>query len=385
VLSLLLSDDRAYTDVLDWLYGNKMRKPRGTADLPALPNMEVMRRWPYYQEILAQPDAVQATVNSLSRRARSMAIPFEIGTVQELGDLVLTGMGASFYTLYPLYISLIEARLKPILMETSELLHHAESLLTPRTIIIVVSQSGRSAETCQLLDILPNGTRVIGVTNDSESTLAKRAQHLVLTRAGRETSVSSKTYVATLAALEFLQVILLGGETNPVRKRILFAAGAMADYLSKLESHIVELVEILRSVHQIYFTGRSLSLGSAHTAGLITKEAARFPAEGMSSAAFRHGPFEMVGPEVFVMIFSGRGGTVSLNHRLVLDIEKSGGMVASCGMEVNNGPFSLPTVERFCTPMLEILPCHLMILALGALRGYEAGRFQRITKVSDKL
>ena len=73
------------------------------------------------------------------------------------------------------------------------------------------------------------------------------------------------------------------------------------------------------------------SLAAVGTGALIVKESDHFHAEGMSSAAFRHGPFEMLSEDTFVVIFSGDEKTRDLNRRLLADIQQDGGRAEFIG------------------------------------------------------
>ena len=61
----------------------------------------------------------------------------------------------------------------------------------------------------------------------------------------------------------------------------------------------------------------------------------------MSSAAFRHGPFEMLSADTFVVVFSGDNKTRDLNHRLLTDIQQSGSHAEFIGESSSVEPFSL--------------------------------------------
>jgi glutamine---fructose-6-phosphate transaminase (isomerizing) len=115
---------------------------------------------------------------------------------------------------------------------------------------------------------------------------------------------------------------------------------------------------------------------------MLQKEAAHFHAEGMSSAALRHGPFEMLGPDSFVLVFEGNSDVHRLHDSLVRDVVQTGARAALCGASVADGPFALPATEPALRPMLELLPAQMMSLAVSYLRGREPGRFERITKVT---
>jgi glucosamine--fructose-6-phosphate aminotransferase (isomerizing) len=102
----------------------------------------------------------------------------------------------------------------------------------------------------------------------------------------------------------------------------------------------------------------------------------------MSSPAFRHGPFEMISDEVFVLVFEGDPATAALNEALVRDVRAAGGRAALVGKAGEMGVFRLPAVAERLRPILEMLPIQMVSLALAALAGREAGRFERATKVT---
>jgi glucosamine--fructose-6-phosphate aminotransferase (isomerizing) len=101
-------------------------------------------------------------------------------------------------------------------------------------------------------------------------------------------------------------------------------------YLSKLREHVEEAQACLQNTHHLILAGRGSSLASACTGGLIVKEAARFHAEGMSAAAFRHGPLEMVNRGLFLLVFEGAERTAGLNRKLVSDVVEIGDRPSSC-------------------------------------------------------
>jgi len=116
-----------------------------------------------------------------------------------LRRIVLTGMGSSYHVLHPLMYTLIHCGLPAQMIETSELIHYAPALIEPHTLVIAVSQSGRSVEIIQLLERAHNKAPLISVTNSPDSPLATQSEATVLTYAGEEYTVSCKTYLTALA------------------------------------------------------------------------------------------------------------------------------------------------------------------------------------------
>ena len=332
-------------------------------------------RGAYLRDLLEQPAAVEATIAALAVDERLRAI---IGRYRGTGyrRVVLTGMGSSLHALHPLAI-----RLGAMMVDASELVHAQAGLLDEDTLVVAVSQSGRSAEIVRLVEG-PGPRRpgaCIGVTNTADSPLAKGADAVVLTQAGEEATVSCKTYVAALAALAFLADALTNEETAIGLRE---AAPAMRTYLEAWEAHVAELGALAVGVRDVFVAGRGTSVAAAGTAGLILKESTRLHAEGMTSAALRHGPLEMAADHVFAIVYEGDAAVAALNAALVAALRSAGARAELCGPSATRAAMRLPAVAAVARPLLEILPAQMLSLALAAAQGVEAGVFVHATKVT---
>lgn len=331
---------------------------------------------PYLSDLLAQPAAVRATLAGL-KAAPGMPL-----RAHGFRLVVLTGMGASYHALIPLQRALLRAGVTAFAMETSELLPLCKALLREDVLLVAVSQSGRSAETVRLLEEARGRAFCVGVTNDPASPLGQRADTLVELQAGSETSVSCKTYVATLAALDWLGSVLLEDETRSGSEDWQAIAGWMESYLSEWRGHVAHIMDECRGAAAVAVVGRRDSLATAGTGALILKEAARLHAEGMSSAAFRHGPIEAVSPSHLTVIVEGSAAVSELHQRLAMDIRRAGGRAVLLSARSADPAYRLPAVAGAAAAAAEILPVQMMTLAFAALSGIEAGRFRHASKVT---
>ena len=317
-------------------------------------------------------------------------------------------MGSSFYALHPLHSLLTSYGFTTVLLETSELVYYFPRLFDDQTLIIAVSQSGRSAETVRLLDENARRAPIIGVTNTDDSPLALQADGVFLTHAGEEFSVSCKTYVTALLVLRELGSLLSGvqqvsfprkacpelvegRESTPralnhgfeqTRSELAQAAPALRSYLNSWRDHVVELAACLEGVRHLFLVGRGGSLAAVGTGALTIKESTHRHAEGMSSAAFRHGPFEMLSEETFALVFEGDEKTRALNIKLLEDIRRKGARAELIGKGAELSSLRVPEVPESTLPILEILPVQMVTLALAAQTGREAGRFTLGSKVT---
>ena len=333
----------------------------------------------YMNDLLDQPTALQATLDGLSQASPLTTILNQLksGKYQRV---ILTGMGSSYHGLYPLQLRLFTLPIGIIRLETAELIHYAPELIDPTNLIVAVSQSGQSAEVVQLLELAAKRVTLIGVTNTPESALAEQASLTILMRAGEEATVSCKTYISTLAALTWLGDQLLGEQTH-------FSALAgvphkIAEYWAGWQASVEILRQRLAGVQQLFLLGRGNSLAAACTGALIIKEAARFSAEGMNSAAFRHGPLELISPHTFALVYQGADVTSPLNAKLAQDILAAGGLAEPVGMAKGPPPFHLPICPLPALPILEILTAQMLSLALADIQGIEAGKFVHASKVT---
>ena len=333
----------------------------------------------YLHDLLFQPQAVADTVAALAPAPQLDAL--REGLIEgRYRRIVLTGMGGSCQILPPVHIRLVQAGFDAAIVETSELLYSTPRLLAPGTVAIVVSQSGASAETLRLLD--RGGAFIVGVTNTEGSPLAERADLAIYTRAGQEAAVSCKTSVTAMAALEWMGGRLCGANPMHTRADLDSLPPAMEAYLTHWQDHVRALAPMLAGIRSFFAVGRGRSLAAAGLGGMIQKEAAHLHGEGMGSAAFRHGPFEMLGPDIFVLVFEGDAAVSSMNRALFRDVQAAGARAALCGFGGGGGPFALPPVAESVRPILELLPTQMVSLALAGLAGREPGRFERITKVT---
>jgi glucosamine--fructose-6-phosphate aminotransferase (isomerizing) len=332
----------------------------------------------YLQDLLAQPQALNDTYESLERPAQLMNVAGRLGEFQRV---LLTGMGSSFHGLHPLNLQLTDHGIASTMVETSELVHYQTRALDPKTLVIAVSQSGESAEMVRLAQV-NQGATAIAVTNTPQSTLAKHAVATLVTRAGGEFSVSCKTYVTTLMMLQWLGDALCGQDMEQSRRKLQDAAGAVAGYLDNWKKHVRDVADRLSGIRDLFLVGRGSSLAAVGAGALVIKESDHFHAEGISSAAFRHGPLEMLSGEIFIGVFSGDEKTRKLNEALLRDVRQAGARAELIGEAAAPDSFRLAEHDPAIRPILEILPVQMITIALAALSGREAGKFDRATKIT---
>jgi glucosamine--fructose-6-phosphate aminotransferase (isomerizing) len=336
---------------------------------------------PYLSDVLDQPRSLEETHRLLESPPSLDALARRL--IEGRYDrVVLTGMGSSYHGLHPLHLRLVEMGVSAIMVESSELIYYQRRLLEEGTLLVLLSQSGRSAEIVRLLEETAGRLETIGITNTADSPLARDATAAVLTHAGEEATVSCKTHLAAQMAVAWLGALLTGRGVEETRDALAATISGTRDYLAAWRAHVEGLAALLDGARAVFYFGRGPSLATVGAAGLITKEATHVPSEGMSGGAFRHGPMEILDSTVFVLGFAGDARTRALSESLVADVRAAGGRAQLASEDATVPALRLPAVPDVARPVVELLPVEMITLALAALTGREAGTFRVGGKVT---
>jgi glucosamine--fructose-6-phosphate aminotransferase (isomerizing) len=275
-------------------------------------------------------------------------------------------------------------------VDTAELIHHARELITPRTLYWLFSQSGRSAEIVSALDfeLLPRPGALIATVNDLESPLAKAAKEFndlsafVPINAAVEKTVSTRTYINSLAASQLAALVLCGQEVTPALEAMLVTAEAMQAYLEGWVARVQRIGELLGFPKRLVLLGRGSSLAAAYTGALILGEAAKYSAVPFQAGEFRHGPLELATPDLSALVFAGPPETRDLNARLLKELRGYQSAAFWVGSDAQDWEIEIPEVPVIGMPLVEILPIQLLSIHLAQQIGVEPGHFFRSGKVT---
>lgn len=251
---------------------------------------------------------------------------------RDFDRIVLTGMGSSLLASIPTWRTLVRRGDAAWTVDTATLLS-CPQLVTDRTALLVTSQSGASGEIVELArritrrEMTPQIT--VGVTNLPDSPLGQAADDLVPLHSGAEATVSTKSFLNSLAAHHQITAAMtgasqIGDEIRGAGARLgeMMRSTTPADFASPVADW---------SNGRVVFIGWGDEVAIAKYAALITKEAAKIPAEGFVAGQFRHGPLELAGEDLTAVLFDlqGAGGTSA--HRLAADLAGTGAHVLVAG------------------------------------------------------
>ena len=243
--------------------------------------------------------------------------------------IVLTGMGSSHFAALPGWRRLADAGHPAWWVDSGQLLD-APGLITPGTLLVATSQSGASAEVVAMAErqgLIARAAAVIAVTNDPDSPLARRADGLIGLHSGAEATVSTKSYLNSLAAHDRITSAINGTPADDTGETV----KVIEEFSRPAVLHDLAAGFAATPDARLVYIGFGDHAASALYAGLITKEAAKVPAEGYIGGQFRHGPLELAGPGLTAVLFGGDGQARGSVRQLGADLLASGSTVLTVG------------------------------------------------------
>jgi len=358
----------------------------------------------YLAEILGQPGAMRRAAAALAAQEATLQ---GLVALRRREPIVLTGMGSSYDACLAAAAALGAAGVLASTVDTAELLHTRRPALSRAGLVVMVSQSGRSAEALRLAEALrqqrdePRPVLLV-VTNGADTPLARLGDLVLDTGAGHEVCPSTMTFAAALVALSAVVEVLGGAGSSEA----IATAGRMADVAAGVSSGLLaepdatglRLERWLDSRSTIFALGRGVGLAAAEMTALSLMEAAGVPAAAMPTAEFRHGPLEIAGPDLAVVLFALEPATQDLDADFAAELAAAGAGVLLLGPPAlrpatpSNGPLGsgavelvgVPDTSAILAPAVAIGPLQLLARQLAHARGRRPETFAHASKVTTR-
>ncbi|ABW27385.1 SIS domain-containing protein [Acaryochloris marina] len=342
----------------------------------------------YQSDVLEQPQVLHQLIHTYQHHT-----VWSLLSEYPQRSILLTGMGASYNALYPAWFYLNQQGKTALHLETSTLIHYLPTLLERPSLIVAASQSGESIELQKLVAQIEAQRHqssqppvLISVTNSPQNTLADHSDVALPTAAGPEVGIATKTYTSSMLVLHFI-ARALAGQLYPQDFEYGDEIASQAQtFLQKRQTDISKAFNVLKASTYISIIGRGPALATANNAALMLKEGVRIPAEGYSGGQFRHGPREMIAPQIGSIVLTSPDTTLGINQRLAADIVEYGGPVVCIGQPtIGTTHIPLPEIEDiFLHPLLEILPIQRLVAQLADQQNMTPGEFRWSGKVVDQ-
>jgi glucosamine--fructose-6-phosphate aminotransferase (isomerizing) len=344
---------------------------------------------PFIREIHGQPGALRRAATGLDDQAVGLAFAGE----RRGGSIVLCGMGSSYDACYPAATILAAHGVACVMVDAAELLHFRLAMLDTADTLILVSQSGESAETVGVAEALRargDAPRIVSVTNGRSNALVSGADVALDTRAGEEAGPSTMTFAASLVVVGALARTLAGEPAASAAARVARDAREAAASIERLLDDEA-LAEALARWHDgrsaTVILGRGGARAAAEMGALTIKEAAGIPVESLEAGQFRHGPLELAGPGLAAIVIATEPETRELDLALATRLRELGSAVWTvvADGDTSDAPStSVGRLDRVVAPAAAIVPIQLLAWRLAARAGREPGAYVHATKVTTR-
>lgn len=335
-----------------------------------------------FREAAAAADTVarqlernDAIVRELARALRDHAPPFAATCARGSSDHAAT---------YAKYV--IETQTGCVTASASPSVEsiYAVPLRLRDALYIVISQSGASPDLLRNAEAARKaGARVVALVNAEGSPLAALADTVIPLQAGPEHSVAAtKSYIGSLSAILHLAAHWRQDQA------LLQAMHALPEQLHKAFAlDWSPLVDGLADMRNLFVLGRGYGLAAAQEAALKLKETCALHAEAFSSAEVRHGPMELVGPRLPVLLFAQADDALEGTLQTAEDFRRRGTSVwvAAPGAAGRHALPIVPSPQPMCAPILAIQSFYRAVNALAIRRGRDPDRPPHLAKVTETV
>jgi glutamine---fructose-6-phosphate transaminase (isomerizing) len=349
-------------------------------------------------EIREQPAAIERTLEAEWEHTEELRRHFERHPAQ---FIVLAARGTSDNAAqFGRYLLEILTGIPVSLAAPSVTTLYRSKVQLKNAVVAAISQSGESTDTNLVLEqAKSSGAFTIGITNESESALARLAEHVFLVRAGKERSVAAtKTYTGQLLAM-YLLAYAMGA---PLKREDLRRLAEHTAAALELEREISTRAERYCFMRHAVCIGRGLNYANSFEFALKLMETCYVVAERFSSADLLHGPIAML-EESFPAFVFGPGGVTwksiqelltkleSLKAQTLLITDRGNAGAA----QVKDGRYQMLTIPAdlthqslptdVYTPIPYIVPAQLFAASLAEVKHLDPDRPRTLSKVTQTI
>ncbi|MGG4147418.1 glutamine--fructose-6-phosphate transaminase (isomerizing) [Paenibacillus algorifonticola] len=284
----------------------------------------------------------------------------------------------------------------PVETDVASEYRYRSPIITPDTLVIVVSQSGETADTLAALrEAKRNGARVLAITNVVGSSIAREADDVLVTLAGPEIAVAStKAYTSQLVVFYLLSLYFadtLGTKNTAEVSEIL---AAMQELPEQVES-ILEQAPVLRGIAEsisshpsLFFIGRGIDYPVALEGSLKLKEISYIHSEAYPAGELKHGTLALIEEGVPVIALVTQEELYEKTLSNIKEVKARGANVLGIGNvgyeeEANKSVdtlFSIPRTLPILTPALSVVPLQLISYYASLALGHDVDKPRNLAK-----
>ena len=349
------------------------------------------------KEIMEQPRAVKAALAPRVHENHVQLDDFSF-TAEELRSIrkiVITACGSAYYAGCAGKYAIEKLCHIPVDVQLASELRYGEPQIDSDTLLIVLSQSGETADTiaamkeCQSL-----GARTLAIVNVVGSTIAKLADHTLYTWAGPEIAVATtKGYTTQLSVLYLFAVyaahtmellpeqeyVRLIGELQSIPKKIQQALD--------MNTALPQLAKKYNSGHSVFYIGRNTDYAVALEGALKMKEISYIHAEAYAAGELKHGTIALIdeGQSVIAICCNSRIAEKTMSN--IVEVKARGAQVLALAVKGNRAVLAqaddviyIPDLDPLFQSVVEIVPLQLLAYYVAKENGCDIDKPKNLAK-----
>ena len=348
------------------------------------------------KEIMEQPGAVKAT---LAPRLKNGTVEFEelsdlIPALPDMHKIVITACGSAYYAGCAGRYALERLCRIPVTTELASELRYSDPLIDAHTLVIVISQSGETADTIAALrECKAKGARTLAIVNVVGSTVATLADYTVYTWAGPEIAVATTKGYTTQVAVLYLLALFFAGHLNRLGEE----AKALTDTLRMLPRKLQQAIDMNPSIpalakkyhdsQALFFIGRNTDYAVALEGALKMKEISYLHAEAYAAGELKHGTIALIEEHRPVIALCCNSAIMEKTMSNIVEVKSRGAEVLALTFRSNRKILSvaddllfIPEVDALFSAVIEIVPLQLLAYYVARENGCDIDKPKNLAK-----
>jgi glucosamine--fructose-6-phosphate aminotransferase (isomerizing) len=355
-----------------------------------------------YEQPRAVRDTVQGRVSLDTGRVYLDEMNITPAEFKQFDRVMVAACGTSWHAgLAGKYMIEQLARV-PVEVDYASEFRYRDPVIDEKTLLIVISQSGETADTIAALrEAKERGAKILSICNVQGSMITRESDGTILTHAGPEIGVAStKAFTSQMVALYLFGLHLgqLRGALDSAQAK--FHAQELAELPVKIEHLLSEsdefeelAKEFFRSTDFLYL-GRGINFPVALEGALKLKEISYIHAEGYPAGEMKHGPNALIDERLPVVVINTReeGNRASelryeKTHSNIVEVKAREGVVLSILTEgdemsaaVSDYKIEIPSASDLLSPILSVIPLQLLAYHIAVRRGCDVDQPRNLAK-----
>ncbi len=263
----------------------------------------------------------------------------------------------------------------PVEVEYASEFRYRNPIITPKDIVIAISQSGETADTLAAIKLAKSkGAFVFGVCNVVGSSIARETHAGAYTHAGPEIGVASTKAFTTQITVLTLIALKLAQEKGTLSKsavnnylQTMQQIPTQVEKLLEIDSKVQEIAAVYKDAKNCLYLGRGFNFPVALEGALKLKEISYIHAEGYPAAEMKHGPIALIDENMPIFVIATNKGHYEKVVSNIQEIKSRSGKIIAIVTEgdetvkeIADHVIEIPDTEEALTPLLTTIPFQLL-------------------------